>query len=130
MIRVSENRLSQLRYIGLSDKELDFLQGQREKFEAITDVVVDRLYDEVYAKPELARIINEHSTIERLKGTQCWYFMTMVEGKIDEEFIDKRLYIGKLHSRIGLTTEWYLGTYMLYLDIAVQCFKEIAPIYG
>lgn len=127
MIRVDEQRLSQLRYIGLSDKELDFLKGQRETFEAITDVVVDRLYDAVYAKPELARIINEHSTIERLKETQRWYFMTMVEGTIDDAFVERRLFIGKLHSRIGLTTEWYLGTYMLYLDVAMQCFKQVAP---
>ncbi len=127
MIRVDERRLSQLSYIGLTDKELDFLKAQREKFEAVTDVVVDRLYDNIYAKPELARIINVHSTIERLKETQRWYFMTMVEGTIDEAFIEKRLIIGKLHSRIGLTTEWYLGTYMLYLDIAVQCFKQLAP---
>lgn len=127
MIRVDERRLSQLSYIGLTDKELDFLKAQREKFEAVTDVVVDRLYDNINAKPELARIINVHSTIERLKETQRWYFMTMVEGTIDEAFIEKRLVIGKLHSRIGLTTEWYLGTYMLYLDIAVQCFKQLAP---
>ncbi|WP_438349293.1 protoglobin domain-containing protein [Paenibacillus sp. FA6] len=127
MIQVTEARNRQLRYTGLTEKDLNYLSEQKEYFEAITDIVVDRLYDHIDDQPELVAIINENSTVERLKKTQRWYFMTMVEGKIDMEFIEKRLYIGKLHSRIGLTTDWYLGTYMTYLDMSIQCLKEVAP---
>ena len=127
MIQVTEARSKQLKYTGLTEKDLNYLSEQKEYFTAITDVVVDRLYDHINEQPELVAIIQDNSTLERLKKTQRWYFMTMVEGKIDMEFIEKRLYIGKLHSRIGLTTDWYLGTYMTYLDMAVQCLKEIAP---
>ena len=127
MIRVDEKRRTQLQYIGITEEDLYFLSQQKEHFEAITGIVVDQLYDHINEQPELAHIINQNSNIERLKQTQRWYFMTMVDGKIDEEFIEKRLYIGKLHSRIGLTTNWYLGTYMLYLDIAVQNLQRIVP---
>lgn len=127
MIQLDEHRMTQLKYIGLTEEDLRYLSQQREYFEAITDKVVDQLYDNINAQPELAKIIEANSTIERLKKTQRWYFMTMVEGKIDTEFIERRLHIGKLHSLIGLTTEWYLGTYMLYLDIAVQNFQRVAP---
>ncbi|GIQ69497.1 chemotaxis protein [Xylanibacillus composti] len=127
MIQLDEQRMTQLEYIGLTEEDLGYLSRQRQHFEAITDKVVDQLYDKIYAQPELAKIIDSNSTIERLKETQRWYFMTMVDGKIDMEFIERRLYIGKLHSRIGLTTEWYLGTYMLYLDIAVQNLQKVAP---
>jgi heme-based aerotactic transducer len=127
VINVDEKRRNQLRYIGITEDDLAFLSQQREHFEAITETVVNQLYATIYEQPELAKIIDAHSTIERLKQTQRWYFMTMVDGKIDMEFIDRRLNIGKLHSRIGLTADWYLGTYMLYLDIAVQNFQRIVP---
>jgi len=127
MIHLDEKRMKQLKYIGLTNQDLDFLSQQREHFESITEIVVDQLYENVYAQPELAKIIDSNSTIERLKQTQRWYFMTMVDGRIDTEFVERRLYIGKLHSRIGLTTDWYLGTYMLYLDIAVQSLQIIVP---
>jgi heme-based aerotactic transducer len=62
-----------------------------------------------------------------LKQTQIWYFQSLTEGNIDEEFFNKRLFIGKVHSKIGLTTQWYLGTYILYLDIATSHLKRIMP---
>src|SRR5690606_7609287 len=127
MIQVDGARRNQLKYTGISEQDLAFLRDQKQHFEEIADVVVDELYDNIISQPELAKIINDHSTIERLKKTQKWYFLSMVEGRIDEEFIEKRLHVGKVHSRIGLTTDWYLGTYMKYLEIAVQHFKRVAP---
>lgn len=127
MFDVTEARRKQLEFVGLTEEDLKYLSEQREHFAAITNNVVDRLYEHIYKHPELAKIINDNSTIERLKETQRWYFMTLVEGKIDMEFIERRLYIGKLHSRIGLTTDWYLGTYMTYLDLTVQGLQKSAP---
>ncbi len=127
MIHVTESRKKQLDYTGITEADLQYLSEQKEHFEAITDIVVDHLYAHINDQPELVAIINETSTIERLKKTQRWYFMTMVEGKIDMEFIEKRLFIGKVHSRIGLTTNWYLGTYMTYLNLAIQSLKQVAP---
>lgn len=128
MINVTEAKYTKmLNYIGLEESDLRFLQEQKEAFAAITDAVVDKLYDNIYAQPELAQIIDKHSTLDRLKETQRWYFMSMVDGVIDMEFIERRIGIGKIHSRIGLTTDWYLGTYMQYLDIATQCFKKTIP---
>lgn len=127
MISVNAQRTKQLRYIGITDQDLALLQASKPLFEQITDAVVDQLYDNVAAVPELRAIIEEHSTLERLKETQRWYFMSMTAGKIDDAYIERRIVIGNVHSRIGLTTDWYLGTYMLYLDTAVSQFKRVAP---
>lgn len=119
--------MKQITYLGLTEHDVSYLHEQREHFAAITEQVVDQLYDFILTQPQLAAIINEHSNIERLKQTQRWYFMTMANGRIDEEFIARRLEIGRIHSRIGLTADWYLGTYMRYLDIAVQQLRRIVP---
>ncbi|MBD2848577.1 globin-coupled sensor protein [Paenibacillus sp. IB182496] len=127
MIDVNEARRKQLRYIGLTEEDLALLQRHRPRFEAVADTVVERLYAHIAAQPEMLRLIDDHSTIERLKETQKWYFMTMTDGRIDEAFVERRLQIGRVHSRIGLTTDWYLGTYMQYLDIALQALRASMP---
>jgi heme-based aerotactic transducer len=127
MIDVNDRRKAQIDYTGLTEEDLAYLKSQEAHFRAITEIVVDELYAAIQTKPALMKIIQEHSTIERLKQTQRWYYMSLVEGKIDDEFIERRLYIGRLHSRIGLTTDWYLGTYMIYLNISVENFKKVVP---
>lgn len=127
MIRLSSARQRQLDYIGLTDKDLSLLASKKEQFEQVVNVLVDQLYERITQEPELVAIIQKHSTLERLKETQRWYFLTMAAGTIDEAFIEKRLFIGHIHSQIGLTTNWYLGTYMKYLDLAIVHFQHVIP---
>jgi heme-based aerotactic transducer len=126
-IQLTGQRLQQVTYTGIREEELSLLQEQRELFKRITNNVVDELYDRLMKESELAELIRRHSTLERLKETQRWYFESLTDGTIDEAFFERRLHIGRIHSRIGLTTNWYLGTYMLYLDIATSRLKKESP---
>ncbi len=46
-------------------------------------------------------------------------------GVIDDEYIQKRYNIGKVHSEIGLDLKWYLATYTKYVEII---YKHISPV--
>jgi len=127
LIQVSEKRKKQLDYIGITEEDLVFLKTKQAAFGEITNAVVDELYARIVEHPELLKLINRHSTIERLKETQRWYFQTLTAGAIDEPFFENRLHIGRVHSKIGLTTNWYLGTYILYLDIATRHLQRVDP---
>lgn len=127
MIRVQAARQKLISYIGLTNADLELLHSKEDAFKSVVNQLVDELYADIIQVPELVAIIEKHSTIERLKETQRWYFLSMAGGSINDEYIDKRLFIGKVHSRIGLTTSWYLGTYLKYTDIATKHFKEIMP---
>ncbi|MFC4303072.1 protoglobin domain-containing protein [Cohnella boryungensis] len=127
MIHVNGYRREQLNYIGITEEDLAILKSKQSEFAEITDAVVDELYAKITSWPQLTELIHSHSTIEKLKGTQRWYFQSLTSGVIDDEFFARRLYIGKVHSKIGLTTSWYLGTYVLYLDIATNHLKRILP---
>ncbi|EFM10391.1 methyl-accepting chemotaxis sensory transducer [Paenibacillus curdlanolyticus YK9] len=126
-IHLTGARLQQVAFTGITEEDLKILHAQEALFGTITDLVVDELYERLLQEPELAAIINSHSTLDRLKGTQRWYFQSLTAGLIDEAFFERRLHIGRIHSRIGLTTNWYLGTYMLYLQIATQQLKRALP---
>ncbi|OPA76666.1 chemotaxis protein [Paenibacillus selenitireducens] len=127
MISVSSNRLRQIEYTGITDEDLQLLQQHHSIFKQVVDRVVDRLYEQMQAQPDLVALIEKFSTIDRLKQTQVEYFMSLSAGIIDDAFLENRIRIGAVHSRIGLTTEWYLGTYMVYLNIATELFKVELP---
>ncbi|WP_424766325.1 protoglobin domain-containing protein [Paenibacillus sp. sgz302251] len=93
----------------------------------VVDEVVERFYDNISQQPELVALIARVSTIDRLKETQRWYWLSLTAGVIDQSYIENRIKIGSVHSRIGLTTDWYLGTYMIYLDIATNVLQRVIP---
>lgn len=128
MINIGSERQKQINYIGITEDDLSLLKSKERVFKLIVNILVDEVYEQVTAVPELLAIIEQHSTLERLKETQRWYFLSMASGVMDEAFIEKRLFIGKIHSRIGLTTNWYLGTYILYLDLATAHFERVLPM--
>ena len=114
-------------YIGLTDADNALLNSKTAEFDKIADAVTDELYRRIQASPELKAIIERHSTIERLKVTQRAYFMSMCVQELDDAYIERRMQIGRVHSRIGLTSGWYLGTYMIYLDLAIRHLRRVCP---
>lgn len=127
MIQVSAGRQRQLEYTLITELDLKRLAECRPIFEKVVDEVVARFYESIEQHGELVELIAKFSNIERLKETQRVYWMSLADGVIDESFIENRIKIGHVHSRIGLTTDWYLGTYMTYLDIAASVLQRVIP---
>lgn len=127
MINVSPMRMQQIQFTGITEEDMKLLAQHQPIFHKVVERVVNRLYEQIQSQPELVALIEKFSTIERLNKTQSEYWLSLSEGKIDEDFINNRVRIGAVHSRIGLTTHWYLGTYMVYLDIASDVLKQELP---
>lgn len=127
MSKLPAARQQQLAYSRITDHDLALLRRHRDTFVGIVDKLVDELYEQIVRQDELKAIINKHSTLDRLKMTQRHYFLSLADGAIDEAYIANRLFVGNVHSRIGLTTNWFLGTYLLYLDIATVHLKAAVP---
>lgn len=86
------------------------------------DRIVDLFYANVNQQPELLKIIDSaKSNISRLKNSQRKYLIEMFSGNYDAGYFEQRLRIGVIHNRIGLTPNWYLGSYSVY-------FSAIAPL--
>ncbi|WP_214630478.1 globin-coupled sensor protein [Paenibacillus agaridevorans] len=127
MIQVNAVRRKQLDFTGITELDLQLLKGCRPIFEEVVKQVVDRFYDRIGKEPELVAIIERVSTVDRLKETQRVYWLSLADGGVDDAYIENRIRIGAVHSRIGLTTDWYLGTYMIYLDIATDVLRQALP---
>ncbi|MEY8744655.1 globin-coupled sensor protein [Paenibacillus tundrae] len=124
---IAAARQKQLDYIGLTSKDLQLLAAHRPVFEKVVNEVVDHFYRHVGNYPELVDLIARFSNIDRLKETQRMYWLSMTDGIVDDAYINQRIEIGLVHSRIGLSEDYYLGTYMVYLDIATTIFQQVIP---
>lgn len=127
VMSASAARQKQLDYIGLTAGDLQVLAGHRPVFEKVVEEVVDHFYCHLGKYPNLVELMERFSSVERLKQTQRMYWLSMADGVVDDAYIDQRIAIGQVHSRIGLSTDYYLGTYMVYLDIATSIFQQVIP---
>jgi hypothetical protein len=109
------------RYLGLSVEDLQRMAKFRPYFEKRADSFVKKFYDHITNFSNLKEIIDKNSTVERLGKTMRDYFISLTSPVIDEEYFQRRLFVGKRHQLIGLYPSWYLGAYRLY-------FEEISSI--
>jgi signal transduction histidine kinase len=86
--------------------------------------IVDAFYDHLLQFPELRPLLSAPGVVSRLKSAQRDYLLSLVSGRYDEAYAESRVRIGRLHERIGLEPQWYLGTYCLYLDLLLPHVRE------
>ncbi len=77
--------------------------------------MVDQFYEHLNKIPELVKIVNRHSTIERLKQTQIRFFESLGETLTPE--LNQEIYrIGSVHHRIHLESKWVVNFMSVYLN--------------
>jgi len=129
----------QLIMIDLTEKDLYIIHAIQPFVIEKIDFIVDRFYKNLENEPSLLKIINDYSSIERLKKTLRQHIIEMFNGRIDESFIDKRIKIAHMHVKIGLQTKWYMCAFqdllLALIDIIQQniidkeeCFLAIRAV--
>ncbi|PMY00788.1 hypothetical protein C1Y18_35225, partial [Pseudomonas sp. MPR-R5A] len=81
-------------------------------------------YSTIFQVPELEKIIHEQSTVDRLRTTLKDHIIDLFSGKIDDRFFEKRLKVAKVHYRIGLRPEWYMGAFQNLLESLMKLINE------
>jgi signal transduction histidine kinase len=112
------------RYGRITERDCALLEELRGVVERHADTLVDRFYDHLLRYDELRPFLAEPGTVERLRGFQRDYLLSLVSGRYEDDYARDRLRIGRTHSRIGLEPGWYLGTYGIYLDLLFPLIFE------
>ena len=117
----------QLKMIDLSAEDLDTLQKLQPFVMEKIDEIVIQFYRNLENEPSLLRIIDDHSTMERLRNTLRQHIVEMFSGLIDRTFIEKRIKIANIHVRIGLQSKWYLCSFQdLLLSLSTIIGETLA----
>ncbi|WP_233269519.1 globin-coupled sensor protein [Alteribacillus sp. YIM 98480] len=119
-----EDLQRQLAIIQFSKEDLQVIKSL-ESFviEHITEIT-DDFYKTVTSQPGLLEIIENNSTVDRLKQTFTTHIKEMFFGQIDDSFIEKRKKIAYAHVRIGLKTKWYMASFEKLYHSLIAVYKS------
>lgn len=119
----------QMDLIGLTTQDLVLVKSFQPLVRERIDEIVFVFYEKVLAVPSLRQIIEERSTIERLKQTLRTYIIEMFDGEVDEAAIQKRMKVAQMHFKIGLEPKWYMGTFQQVQEVIIGLInKELKAI--
>ncbi|BBI31019.1 globin-coupled sensor protein [Cohnella abietis] len=112
LIDVSNQQLTtQLKMIDLTSEDLRIIHAIQPMIVEHIDEIIEAFYTTIVDVSVLKNIIIEHSTVERLRGTLKQHIIEIFSGRINSEYIQKRLRIAEVHQRIGLEPKWYIGSF-------------------
>lgn len=114
----------QIQMLHLTESDLQYLKAFKPQVEQHIERVVDNFYDALGMERSLIDIINDNSSVERLKVTLRKHLIEMFDGHIDETYIAKRTKIAQVHVRIGLKTQWYIGAFQNLMETFVTLVEE------
>lgn len=117
-------REQRLNYVGFTERDAELLRALRPLFEREVSGIVDTFYNRLLRFPETAQLLQDHTTVERLKRLQRDYLLRIAEGRFDEAYFLDRLRIGRTHERVGLDPRWYLLGYSIYFGLIAPRIDE------
>lgn len=103
--------------ISLTNADVLTLKSFKPIIEQYLEEVIGCYYIQQTRIPEIALIIGDSGTLERLKTAQRRYVLDLFSGIYDLEYVNNRCRIGLVHKRIGVEPKLYLA--------GVLCLKEI-----
>ena len=114
---VLERRRSFLR---MTDRDAEIVRTHANVINGCITSKIDELYDHLVASGRLGHLLTSEEQIRKLKAAQIEYYERMGSGTWDEDYLENRVNIGRVHERVDLDPEYYLGTY-------AYIFAEVVP---
>lgn len=99
-------------WVQLTPKDIENLRLIDDLMNEHVEVIAERHYEMIMDIAEVKEIFNEFTTYDRYMPAIIDYFKQLTNPKLDNNFIQSRKKIGVIHSKIKLTEEWYIGSYM------------------
>lgn len=110
----------QMKLIGIHEDDLRKIKSYQPYIEKGIHEITDVFYEKVLAIPSLRKTIEEHTQIERLKKKLGSYVIAMFDGIFNEETIERKRRLARMHFQIGLEPKWYIGTFHHIQEIIVN----------
>lgn len=124
---IDEKFKKQIEMLGLTIDDLYYLKAFKPTVDAHIDEIVDSFYRTLGMESSLTKIINDNSSIDRLKVTLRKHICEMFDGVIDSTYFEKRKKIAEVHVRIGLKTQYYIGAFQtLFIDFMGLIQKNLS----
>ncbi|MEJ1396356.1 MAG: GGDEF domain-containing protein [Candidatus Sedimenticola sp. (ex Thyasira tokunagai)] len=95
--------------LGLTQEDIQLLMSVKDTIIDGIDIIVEKFYDSQLRNTEISLLIGDADTLQRLTQAMRRYILELFEGYYDAEYVNKRLRIGKVHKRIGVSPKLYVS---------------------
>lgn len=119
----------QMKFIGIQENDLRRIKSYQQFIIAGIEEITDVFYQNVMLIPSLRKIIEDRTQIDRLKKTIGSYIISMFDGIFNDETIEHKRKIARMHFKIGLDPKWYMGTFQKLQEtiITLICHDIMDP---
>jgi methyl-accepting chemotaxis protein len=106
-----------LQFLEFDEETRAQLRKAREHVGSAIEVLLDRFYTHILKQPELRSLFTDADAIQRARNAQKRYWLdTLFDGQHGPAYFDRAEQVGKVHARIELTPNWYMGAYCYMLN--------------
>ena len=102
-------------FLEFTEADVTLLKELHSRLEALRDPFSKEFYRHLQHFPNLLPLLGNAEKLAHLEHTQSVYFSQLTEGEYGSSYVEKRLRVGMVHQRVGLTPQWYIGAYRKYL---------------
>jgi len=111
---------TRLAFLSFGEQDRRNLIEIRDVIASCVDVIIGEFYAHLQQFEELREILLDPEVVERLKGAQRQYLLTLGQLEDYVEYAEARFRIGFTHERVGVQQKWYLGAYNKLFELIVQ----------
>ena len=123
-----EERQLRKDYLQFTAQDVSLLKELNGLVHQHADAIIDKFYNHLLLFKETSAFIPDEETLKKVKRTQKEYLLMLTGGQYDEDYFKHRLNVGKVHDRIDLHPNWYIGAYCLYhrllYTLVVETYKD------
>jgi heme-based aerotactic transducer len=105
---------------GFTDHDLNVIEQNQDFFTMYSKEFVEIFYEKLRQIPELMKIMNDHSTIDRLKKLQQNFFESLGSSTSSQQLVDDIYRIGEVHYRIHLPSKWVVSFMSIYMNFITE----------
>lgn len=110
----------------LSEVDGERLRACLEFIEKRSTDLVRKFYEQQVVKPEVASLIGDSDTLQRLRNALVTYVIELFSGPYDRDYVNKRLRIGKVHRHMQVTPKVYMSSVRLLQSLLDEALREWA----
>ncbi|WP_434631778.1 GGDEF domain-containing protein [Chromobacterium sp. CV08] len=127
-LRITDFEIEQRKTLfDLRPRDEFLLRAAGVLIEAQLDDLVARFYELQTSTPEIALLIGDADTLQRLRNAQRRYAIDLFSGVYDLEYVNNRLRIGLVHKRIGVEPKLYLAAVQSLKTLLVDLLSTQIP---
>ena len=124
-MHINEFEIDQRKDLFCFDKDdVSALKSAKKVVDQNIDDIVNRFYEQQISIPEIALIIGDADTLNRLRQAQRQYLIDLFSGLYDMDYVNNRLRIGLVHKRIGVDPKLYLSGIHTLKSILIDVLSE------